>query len=261
MRTLFANGPAGPIFFDMPKGLELPESGRGADIEAGMPVYIHADGSFEYQVGTVVTLAALKEVLGEDLERGRQLAENRGEPWQPRLLLVADARARASVLRDLVAVVPPATTFVLIASVAGDTVPVGPPRPAAVQDALVVPADQRSMKLAQVITAAIGPCTALADVFQAVKTASSDQYGKVLFDGLPGAVETCRCEGVDVEVLVAAVWAMSGKETLDIRQLSLPLAREATGEAVDVPASATARDLVRLVEGQGPRPLRIAPGP
>jgi len=54
---------------------------------------------------------------------------------------------------------------------------------------------------------------------------------------------------------------MSGKEALDIRQLSLPLAREATGEAVDVPASATALDLVRLVEGQGPRPLRFAPGP
>jgi len=120
MRTLFAQGPGGPIYFWRPEGLELPVSGHGADnFEDGMPVYIRADGGFEYTAGTVLTLAALTEVLDEELGRGMQLAENLGEPWQPRLLLIADARARASVLRDLAAVVPPTTAFVLIATVAG----------------------------------------------------------------------------------------------------------------------------------------------
>jgi len=260
MRTLFAQGPGGPIYFWRPEGLELPVSGHGADnFEDGMPVYIRADGGFEYTAGTVLTLAALTEVLDEELGRGMQLAENLGEPWQPRLLLIADARARASVLRDLAAVVPPTTAFVLIATVAGDTVPVGPPRPAVVQDALAQ--QQQPMKLFEVITAAMGPCTALADFFQAVTTTSADQRNKFFLDGLPGAVETCRCEGVDVETLVAAVWAMSGKQALDVRQLPLPLAREAAGEAVDVPADATVLELARLVEGPDRKPLRIASGP
>lgn len=79
--------------------------------------------------------------------------------------------------------------------------------------------------------------------------------------GLPDAVDRCACVGVDVEVLVSAVWSMSGKDAPTMRQLDLPLSRDPTVEALQLPASATIQELLPLVEARGARPFRLVPTP
>lgn len=259
MRTLFAHGPGDPPVVNPLEGTQLPETSRGAPIVEGFPLFIRADGSFDFNGQSFATVAALDEVLTEDFDRGMQLAKNMDRPWQPRLLLVADARAPATVIRDLAATVPLETTFAVIATLAGDTVPTAPPIPAPVQEALVVRADLRSQKLAELLTTAIGSCTPAADVFQAVATTTSDNRSKVLLDGLPGAIEACRCEGIDVETVTAVVWSMSGKLGPDMREIGIPLAGSREAAVVLVPATATISDLVRLADAQPTaKPFRFA---
>lgn len=259
IRGLFAQRSDESVVFNTPEGMQLPETTGGGRIQEGIPLFIRADGSFEFNNETT-TLAALKDLLGEEFEKAKQLGEVIGRPYQPRLVIIADARARATVIRDLAAELPPETTLSLIANLAGDTLPTPPPIPAAVTEAIAGPAEQRSPQFAALLTTAIGSCTALSEVFQAVAETTADMRSTVLLDGLPGAIERCRCEGMDLETVVAVVWSMSGKQTLNTRHLPLPLARKR--EAGDLlPADATIRDLVRRVEAPAAKPIRFAATP
>lgn len=261
MRALFADGPAEMTMINTLAGMQLPESKRGAPLEDWMPIFIRADGSFDLGGQSFTEITAVHEVLTEEFDKAIVLGENIGRPWSPRMAIVADARASAAVIRELAGRLPPATQLALVVNRAGDTIPIPPPIPAAVTAALVVRADERSQNLAALLTTAIGSCAAISDVFNAVASTTSDLRGKTLFDGLPGAVEKCRCEGVDVETLVAVVWSMGGKSEPDKRQLALQFARAPAAEAVALPANATVRDLVALAEARDPMPLSIAPAP
>lgn len=259
IRGLFAQRSDESLVFNTPEGMQLPETTGGGGTQEGIPLFIRADGSFEFNNETT-TFAALKDQLGEEFEKAKQLGEMIGQPYQPRLVIIADSRARATVIRDLAAELPPETILSLIANLAGDTLPTPPPIPAAVTEAIAGPAEQRSPKFAALLTTAIGSCTALSEVFQAVAETTADMRSTVLLDGLPGAIERCRCEGMDLETVVAVVWSMSGKQTPNRRSLALPLARKR--EAGDLlPADATIRDLVRRVEAPAAKPIRFAATP
>lgn len=261
MRALFANGPAEMSMIYPVDGMQLPESDRGAPLEDWMPIFIRADGSFEFNGQSFTEITKVNEELAGEFDKAMELGENLGRPWSPRLALVADVRASAAVIRELAGLLPPATQLSMVVNRAGDTIPIAPPIPAAVKAALVIRADVRSQNLAGLLTTATGSCAAVADVFNAVASTTSDLRGKTLFDGLPGAVEKCRCEGVDVETLVAVVWSMGGRSEPDKRQFTLQFARARGPEAVSLSANATVRDLVTLAEARDPRPLSIAPAP
>lgn len=261
MRALFAQGPGEMFVINTPPGMQLPVSARGVTVEDGLPLFVNADGTFNLNNEPFATVAAVNVPLTDEFDNATQLAENTGKPSQPRLLLVADQRAPASAILELAAVVPPATRLLLIANLEGDAPPAPPAMPPAVAAALKVPADQRSFALAELLKPAIGGCAAIRETFDAVATTSSDQRSKVLLDGLPAALEKCSCDGVDVDTLLSVVWSMAGKTAATRRQLVLPLVQDPAAEAVDLPASATAGELVRLAETRDGKPFRLAPRP
>lgn len=261
MRALFAQGPGEMLVINTPAGMQLPVSARGAAVDDGLPLFVHADGTFNFNNEAFATVAAVNVPLTDEFDKANQLGESMGKPWQPRLLLVADQRAPASAIVELAALVPPATRLLLIANLEGDTAPAPPPMPPAVEAALKVPADQRAYALAELLKPAIGSCAAIRETFDAVAATSSDQRSKVLFDGLPAALEKCGCDGVDVDTLFSVVWSMSGKTEPTRRQLVLPLAQDPAAETIELPTNATAAELVRLAETRDGKPFRLAPRP
>lgn len=256
MRALFAHRPDSPIVINIRPDVALPTTDRGEPIADGIPLFTFADGSFELDARPLPSVDAAHEALTEQFELAQTLAERQGQPFEPRLLLVADARTPAAALRELAGRLPPGTRYALIADVAGDTVPPPPPTPEPVREALAAPPAERSQKLADLLTPAVGSCTALQKVFEAIAATTADKRDDVLFDGLPTAVETCRCQGIDLDTLVAVTWAMSGKTSPDRRALSLPLTADPKAEAVKLPATATVADLVPLA-GPGKPPFRL----
>ena len=127
--------------------------------------------------------------------------------------------------------------------------------------ALAAPTEERAGKIADISRPAIGSCAAISRVFDDVATTTSDLRGKTLFDGLPAAIEQCKCEGIDVDTLVAAVWATGGKTQPSTRGLLLPLSREPGVEAVALPAAATTRDLIQIAEARGGKPFQVTRAP
>ncbi len=260
MRTLFAHGAGEPVYFDT-RGLQLPVSAGGEAIEDGIPMFVDAGGGFKFNNEAFATVAEVMVPLTEEYEKAEQLGANIGKPWQPRLLLVADQRAPASAILELAAALPAATRILLIADLAGDVPPTPPPQPAAVAEVLKVSADQRSYALAELIKKAIGGCEPLHGAFAAVADTTADQRSQVLLAGLPGALEQCGCDGVDVETLISAVWSMAGKTEPVQRQHLLALVQDPAAERVELAATANAADLVRLAATRAGRPFRVAPGP
>lgn len=261
MRTLFAHGPGEPVYFDT-RELQLPVSAGGEAVEDGIPMFVEAGGGFKFDNQAYATAAEAMVPLTEEYEKAEQMGENIGKPWQPRLMVVADQRAPASAILELAAALPAATRILLIADLAGDVPPTPPPMPAAVAEVLKVSAaDQRSYALADMMKKAIGDCEALREAFAAVADTSADQRGQVLLDGLPGALEKCGCDGVDVETLISAVWSLGGKTEPTRRQHLLALVQDPAAERVKLAATANAADLVRLAATRAGKPFRVAPGP
>ena len=215
MRALFADGPAEMTMINTLAGMQLPESKRGALLEDWMPIFIRADGSFDFGGQSFTEITAVHEVLTEEFDKAIVLGENIGRPWSPRMAIVADARASAAVIRELAGRLPPATQLALVVNRAGDTIPIAPPIPAAVTAALVVRADERSQNLAALLTTAIGSCAAISDVFNAVASTTSDLRGKTLFDGLPGAERFALCLAGDCAAMSGeydSLWLQLGQE-------------------------------------------------
>jgi len=260
-RTLFAHGGEVAVLFAQP-GMQLAESSHGAAIEDGIPVYVREDGSFLVDLRTPLpTVAAAHEALQEELDKAMTLAENTGQPWSQRLLLVPDARAPASAILDLAALLPPTLRLIVIVDLTGDVVPPAPPMSDAVKAATESPFPERTYRTADLLTPAIGTCAPVREVFDAVTTTTSDLRGKTLLDGLPGAIERCGCQGVDVDTLVSAAWAMVGKHQPSKRGLALPLSREPGAELVELPANARTSDLVLMIEKRDGKPFRVTPAP
>lgn len=248
-----------PIVINTPDGIQLAESSRGEAVLDGFPIYIREDGTFEVDSRPGADLAALKAWLDEEFDKANQVASITGRLYSQRLLLVADRRAPAATIRDLAAAVTPETTFALVVNLAGDTIPTPPTIPPAVRAAIDDPrADLRSVRLAELITPAIGTCTPVLDLFHEVTTTTSDQRAVVLHRGLPGAIEKCRCQ-LDVDTLFGAVWLMGARTEPEKRQLTLALSREPTAEAVTLAKDARVADLVQLAETREGKPFRLKP--
>lgn len=246
-----------PIVISTPAGIELAESSRGEAVAAGLPIFIRASGDFEFNAQPLADLAALKVMLDEELDKANQVASITGDPFTPRLLLVADRRAPAATIRDLADAVPPEMSFVLVVNLAGDVLPTPPTIPSAVRAVVEDPrADTRSRRLADLITPAIGTCTPVLDLFREVTTTTADQRGVVLNRGLAGAIEACNCQ-LDVDTLFGAVWLMGAKTEPDKRQLALALTREPRAEALTLAKDARVADLVRLAETRAGKPFRL----
>lgn len=258
MRALFSQVSGEPSFINPVEGMQLPESSQGAAIEEGFPLFVLADGSYQFNGAAKPSVDALKEQLTDEFDKGSMLAERMGNTFSPHLLLVADVRAPAAAVLALGPIVPPGTKFTLIATLAGDIVPPPPPYPPALVDVLKnSPAERRSIDLARLLEAAIGSCEPIKQVFQDVATTSSDKRTPTLLSGLPDAVEKCRCEGIDLEMLLGATWATAGKTEKSMRALALALSFDAGAEEVTLPAAATLTDLVRLAEQRGASPFRL----
>ena len=149
-------------------------------------------------------------------------------------------------------------TLSQVVQLAGDTAPPAPPAPAAVKKIFDEPrADRRAMELARTLETAIGSCKPIADLFARLAVMDLVSRGQTLLDGLPGAVEACKCEGIDLDVLVSGVWQMTGKTSPSKRQLPLALSRDARAEQERLPANATAAYLARVVEARGATPFRL----
>lgn len=251
MRALFADAPTAAIPFTTPAGFELPATTHGVAVDDGLPVFVRADGSLELAARTHASVAEARDALQEEFERARPMDQYAQPRTEPRILLVADRRARASTIRELVDVVPPAANLYLVADLAGDAVPPGPPIPEAVRNILVEPADQRALKLAREVERTIGSCRAVRELFESLAVSSADQRGKLLFAGLPTAVEKCSCD-LDVDGLVAVVWTIAGKT--EPAKRALALARDPAVPPLALPADATVADLVAKAEGA---PLRL----
>jgi hypothetical protein len=258
MRALFALGP-GEVLVVNPAGVgRFPASSRGVVMMDGFPAYLRGDGGFELD-HKPHTAEEVKAALVEEYEQADQLMANTGRPPAVRrLLLAADARAPVARLLELTALAPSGTEFALVVELAGDVVPTPPPMPPAVRAVVhEARADERSFKLAELIEPAVRTCVPVHKVFEAVSTTTSDMRSKVLLDGLPGALEECRCAGVDVDTLFSAVWAMTGKTEVAMRMLGLPLSADPKAEAVELPAAATVEDLVKVLESRDGRPFRV----
>lgn len=257
MRAVFAQAELDPVVINTPAGMQLSTTGVGGSIGDGIPLFIQADGSYVFGVDTHATYAALKEPLAEEFAKAIQLAENMGRPYRGHVIVVADLRAPARAVLEVVADLPPGTSVGLVADLDGDTVPTAPPSTPAVEAALAGPADQRSRAIAEVLETAIGSCAPLKDAFAGVAQTTADDRTRFLLDALPPAVEKCNCVGVDVETLVAAVWGMTGKTAPEKRQLALNIVTDPSAEAVELPAAATSQDLIKLAETRGDQPVRV----
>lgn len=251
LRTLFADAPTDPVVVNTPPGLELPTTARGAAVTDGLPLFVRADGSLDINSRTHAAVADAEGALREEADRAVTMSQyGRGEP---RLLVVADRRAPAAAIRELADAVPPAVGVALVANLAGDTVPAGPPIPDTVRDILAEPADQRAIKLAREVEKAIGTCGPIRKIFEELAVSDPAQRSKHLFTGLPAAIEACTCE-LDVDRLVALVWTIAGKT--EPAKRALVLSRDPAVAAVDLPATATVADIVAQAETRDP--LRLA---
>ncbi|WAS90370.1 hypothetical protein [Nannocystis punicea] len=258
MRTLFSHGPGDSTSLELPPGMELPAAPGGEPVGDGMPVYVLADGGFKLDEQVHPTVTELRKALDAELESVKQRSASTGAPFRASLSLVVDARVPASTVLELAEGMPPEVALSQVVQLAGDTAPAAPPTPPAVQKLFDEPRpDLRATQLAKTIEAAIGGCKPIAELFRQLATMDPASRGKTLLDGLPGAVEACKCEGIDLEVLVPAVWQMSGKTSPSKRQFPLALARDAKAEQVRLPANATAADLAVLVGARGTAPFRL----
>jgi hypothetical protein len=252
MRALFADAPTAAILFNTPPGLELPATTRGVAVDGGLPLFVRADGSLELGARTHASVADARDALQEEFERAQTFSQHSQPRTGPRMLLVADRRTRATTIRELVDVAPSAADLYLVADLAGDTIPPGPPIPEAVRDILAEPVDQRAIKLAREVERTLGSCGAVREVFESIAASPADQRSKLLFSGLPTAVEKCHCN-LDVDGLVAVVWTIAGKTEPDKRALAL--SRDPAVPPVGLPADATVADIIGKAEGG---PLRLA---
>jgi hypothetical protein len=252
MRTLFAHGPGEPTHLFRPPGMELPAASGGEPVVEATQVLVLADGGLRLHQLDYPTPAELRATLAMEFEHLKQS----GTP--ARLALVADARAPVTVIREVVEGLGPEVALDLVVQLAGDTVPPAPPMPASVAAAVQeVRPDQRAMRIASVTQQAIGGCKPIAELYERLAVMGLAERGKALLDELPGAVEACRCEGVDVETLTSAVWSVTGKTAPSERHLPLRLSGEEGAEEVALPAAATAADLARVVEARGASPFRL----
>ncbi|WP_096326333.1 hypothetical protein [Nannocystis exedens] len=258
MRTLFAHGPGDANPLDLPPGMELPTTSGGEPVGNGIPVFVLADGGFRLDGQVHPTIVELRKALDAEFEKIKQLNVNTEAPFRASLSLVVDARVPASTVLELANGLPPEVTLSQIVQLAGDTAPPVPPMPPAVKKIFDEPrAPQRAEQLAKALEKAIGGCKPVTELFQGVAVTDVAARGKMLLDELPGAVEACKCEGIDLDVLVAGVWQMAGKTSPSKRQLPLALSRDAKAEQERLPANATAADLARVAGARGATPFRL----
>jgi len=262
MRDVFASGPAEPVIIPLLAGMELPDSRDGTAITDGLPIYILADGSFNYNATPLAAVTDAEARIKQDLVHAQAFAEARERPFHPTLLLIVDRRAPISVIDALARSLPVTMNYAQVVDLSGDGVPPPPPIPAWVDAAyntadLVDAADYQERRVAA-ISRAIGSCDAVREAFAAAADASFEDRERALIGRVPPAVLRCRCESVDVEALTAILWHSAGKKAPARRLLPLRLRQDRGARSVRLPANATGADLARLAEERAGRPFRLS---
>ena len=264
MREVLALIPRDPRDASMtvPEGLQLIPYTGGNMIGDGVPLVIHANGSFQFGDVEYADFAALKGPLIDQFANAAVLAKNLEQPFAATLLLLFDARAPITALPTLTAALPREVSYGLLVTLVDDRVPAPPPTPAWAQAALA-PTDtnERTMSVADAADRAIGGCESVRKVFAAVTDAPADDRTTTLVDRLPAAVHTCGCEGVDVEALTAIVWGMHGQRWPRTRVVPIPISHDPKAERLELPGTMTAKDLAALLNTRDRLPFRLAPTP
>lgn len=244
----------------VPEGLQpIPLTG-GKMIEDGVLLVIHADGSFQFGDVKYADFAALKRPLTDEFDNAATLAKELKQPFAATLLLLFDERAPITDLPALAAALPREVSYGLVVTLGGERVPPPPPGPAWVQAALApTDSNERTMSVIEAVDRAIGGCSAIRGVLHAVTEARVADRIATLVDRLPGAVHTCGCEGVDVEALTAIVWGMHGQRWPRTRVLSIPISHDPKVARLDLPSTATAKDLAAQLAMHDREPFRLAP--
>ena len=246
MEAAFVDGPAGRRVEPGP-GMTLMTASAGDPLpDQGVPVLVLADGTL-----------VVAEVTTRDVEAAAERAQRAMvERFEFHLHVLADRDAPAATIAALVGripVQPPDGTneFGLVVELAGDRV--SPP-----QIPTHYPREATRSKQREWLRHEAVGCDA---VRQALDIAAGP-YGLTYERSLPrvpNAVRACECAGVDVESITAFMWLSFGKQAPHQRTLALQLTADPSAELVTLPATATARDLLAVVEAR-PRPFRLVVG-
>lgn len=251
--------------------IDLPRSRDGAPVERGLTLVVRADGTILDRDGAPAespesVVGALDLSLKYDAPPGREepilLALEAGAPLRvvaPLLRLLADPRT----LADGSSAPPLASTVQLL------TAPPDykPPNEADLPAWMKTRVETMRAKLQSDMAARIldplkvdVECPAV----QAALTSADELAGGQRFlsavRGLPPAIEACACDRVDVEGLAAWLWLRHEPWHPPVRGHAWNLG-DATAEVVQLPATATAADLVPLIDARAGKPFRVALAP
>ncbi len=224
----------------------------GADpMPDGMPVFLHADGRFEFD-NAIADVAEVERRLQDEADKADMLTRATGEPAsQWALLLLVDERAPIAGLVGLLSRLPARWRPGLVVTVADDRVPPAPPTPAWVHEALVPDSNARTLAVGDAMRRAIGPCDAVGAVFRDIADAPPDDRNDMLVDRTPDAVQSCRCEGVDVEGVTAMLWALHGRHHLRTRWAGLARPGGRNKRCLKLRRQATGGELAARLRAEG----------
>lgn len=184
-------------------------------VSPDIEVPIHASGRVEVGSEPVITIARNElwldgnEVDAESLATNMETMQRSygilhpGEEWSGVFVVLADARvdfARVDeVLRPFIA---RGYSFVLAAQTPREPAPPCPASWATCPDFTSGDASDRAAKLAEAGTAALGThCTEVHQLFASIASVAADRKAEELRDGLPDALRSCGCGGVNMEKL------------------------------------------------------------
>ncbi|HEY0135385.1 MAG TPA: hypothetical protein VGB85_14980 [Nannocystis sp.] len=264
MREAFARIPREPSYHKTPEdwlpvvhpvGEPLVEDTRWTHRLA-----VHADGGFGYERAKY-RLSAIDQILGEDLVKQCEHARL-DRTFEPTLTIWPDRRAPVAELVHLLGKLPQPLRHTLVVYVPADAAPPPPVTPA-IAATHGKPLVEELMAVNDAIGEALGVLW-WCDPVRAVYDHTSDDSPvtrTVLLDDLPKAILECRCEGIDVETVIAGYWSLYLYRFLRPRVIPLPLTRDPKADALVVPRDATGTDLIALVAAKGPGPYRLVLAP
>jgi hypothetical protein len=105
-----------PVVINPTAGQKIPLSAADAPIQDGIPIFVtqrgitfdnkklvnmNADGDIDPAVVNAHLIGPLYDVLAEEVDKAKQLAENTGKPWAGRAIVVGDQDLKFSVLVDV----------------------------------------------------------------------------------------------------------------------------------------------------------------
>jgi hypothetical protein len=244
-----------------------PSSERGAELEPNLPQIVLGPDTVSIG-GIEVRAENTPEVLAAEMEMRRALfaSTNPDQEWPNAALLYVPNRTPLARLRDTLSALPEDLRYALVVQHSSGGAPEAPRPPPWLERELSQIRDEPSMsarreRFRQLFVRAAGDC------------ADARAHGPFLFgpnpsapaeaapDGtLSEALEECRCEGVDVEAMVAIGILTGPPNRFELRGLSFRRATEAREEAIRAEGTRRVEWLVeQLEQADGVPDVFIAP--